>query len=341
MRIGLHDVADRAGVSTATVRKIFNGQAHRFAESTKVAVHAAAAELGYLPNSAARSIRKGRFEAVGVVLRHGGSSIDYNILKGVYREASRQDLRVSYAEMEDCGLGGSPETPRLLQELCVDGYIIHHGGELVPEAAERMHRSGFPFIYVNAHGAENCVLPDDVDAVRMGLDALAQRGHRRVVYVQLTESLGNANLLPHDSQEIRAAAFHRVCQQLTIEPATLTLQPSDREALVQAIVDDLGAPHRPTACLCNGFDLAVLVLLAAERLGLRVPDQLSLLCIESPYHVYSSAFQIDTLRVPASAMGSEAVRMLMECLKQECAPLPSRLVTYRHLAGNTLSDARE
>ena len=225
MTVTIHDVAKKAGVSTATVSLIYNQTEHakRLTEATRQRVRAVIAELGYQPNAGARSIRLKRYDSIGVNLAGEGSSIVpgqfyTHLLEGIENAVAEGDYLCVLGRTAD----QSEEVPKFLRMRCVDGFLaLHHLNEFTYNAAVR---AAIPLLMVNTrgpaciskpsankpesgrrvveyprHGMLGTVLYDDADSMTQVLEHLWAKGHHRVAY--LCSSIG------HDSHVNRLRAY--------------------------------------------------------------------------------------------------------------------------------------
>ncbi len=330
MRCTLQDVAAKTGLSTATVRQIFNGRAHRFSEKTQARVRAAAMELGYLPNSAARSVRQGRFNTVGLLLRHSGSAQDYNILKGVYAACVRKGLHVAYAETEDCHFDDPEAMPRHLCERCVDGYVVHHGMDLDPSVISVLHRIGVPIVWINARSEKNAVRPDDGGGVRLAVDHLRNRGHRFLGWIGASVRHDLAitfPFLPHYSAMERLRAFEAACKAAQVESAVLNGSYGSYDDLVHGVVSFL-LDSGVTGVVTNGFVLTPELLLRAQQMGLAIVDLPETVSFVTGQPVNTPGLEQWILRVPAQEMGVAAVEMLLELMRDPAQDMGAVVVPY-------------
>lgn len=335
MACTLQDIADRTGFSTSTIRQIFNGRAHRFSEKTQALVRAAATEMGYMPSAAARSVRRGRFDAVGVLLRHGGSNQDHNILKGVYEAARNYGLSVTYGETEDSQLHDPDLAPRLLKERCVDGFIVHHGQELDPRVTENLRRLGVPIIWVNADEPCNCVRPDDEGAVTRAVHFLLEQGHQRIGWVNMKirgQATTPPRFRPHYSSPIREYAYRQVCRSENVPTQTLVETTETFEAMIRSLAAFLTQADAPTAIISNAPVLTPELVIAAQRLNINLSLPRSVITFSSRPFVPLEGLELHNLLVPGYKMGLEAVRLLRERIENNGSDLPAMLVEYPALA---------
>jgi LacI family transcriptional regulator len=122
-RVSLRDVASRAGVSTATVSRVFSDVAHPVRESTRRAVVDAATELGFEPNRLARSLVTTRSQAIGVIVHDISDSYFGDIVRGLEDELSRADYRLLIAST-DRDAEKEVSYLRALMAQQVDGIVL-------------------------------------------------------------------------------------------------------------------------------------------------------------------------------------------------------------------------
>lgn len=333
MTVSPKEIAERAGVSTATVRQIFNGRAHRFSEKTQAKIRALAEELGYRPNAAARSVSRGRFDAVGILLRHGGRHQDHNILKGVYEAARNCGMSVNYGEVDDTEFEDSERLPRLLKERCVDGLIVHHGRELDAEVTERFSQLHVPIVWVNANVPCDCVRPDDEGAVNQAVHEIAAKGHKRIGWINCeihaNRRRQHSSLFSsHYSSTIREEAFRQGCREVGASQRILVDTVSSLDAMVRIIAGFFSKPNAPTAVISNSpiFTSDLIVAAQQANISLSLP-QIAVAFASEPYRPFTG-IETYNLSVPAYQMGLEAVDMLREKIKQKGRSIPVLRVSY-------------
>lgn len=273
----VREVAQRAGVSSATVSYVFNGRANRpsVPDATRQRVLQAAAEVGYEPNHAARSLRRQRSEVVCLVRTAVGGPWVEVLTEQLYEMAAARDHSVITLVVE------SPERAehalRVLRRRYADGVIFtptffrfpqqelsslaDRGVQLVVFDEETEPR-GFDVVRVNA--ARACA-----EAVRY----LIGRGHRRIAY------LGHREDLDDHARSDRYAGYSeamlgggaRIDERLVVEGA------DSREEAYLAARRLVSLRDRPTAVFCASDRSALAMMWAVRDMGLAVPDDLAVI----------------------------------------------------------------
>jgi DNA-binding LacI/PurR family transcriptional regulator len=173
LTVTIHDVAKKAGVSTATVSLIYNQTEHakHLSEATRQRVRAVIAELGYQPNAGARSIRLKRYESIGVNFVGDSHSITpgqfyTHLLEGIENAVADGDYLCVLGRTRDA----SEDVPKFLRMRCVDGVLaLHRLNESTYNAAVR---AAIPLLMVNTRGPAG-VLPQPAAAPEADRPALA------------------------------------------------------------------------------------------------------------------------------------------------------------------------
>jgi LacI family transcriptional regulator len=194
------EVAERAGVSEATVSRVFN-DVGPLKEATKRKVLEAARELGYEPNAIAQSFALGRSGHIGVVLPHVPKvhlfSAFYfsEILSGIgeaLRECGRDMLVLLRSPDEE------PDYAQLFRTRKIDACIVL-GARNIPhqlEALRELKRKGYPFCLVNQRYEGEGFSEADADHVQGSYDAtrhLLEQGYRRIAFINGSPEYSNSH----------------------------------------------------------------------------------------------------------------------------------------------------
>jgi len=314
-RVRLKDVAAHLGLSPTTVSLVMNRSpaARGIPPETQDRVRAAAEELGYRPNFIARSLRRQRTFAVGVLLPEISEGYAAGVLGGIEDQLlqegyfylvaghhSKQDLLDDYLQ--------------LLTERSVEGLILVNTPMDQPLS--------LPAVVVAGHrelpGVTNVVLDHEV-AARLALTHLAELGHRRIAFFKGhphsadTESRWQAIVAA--SAELGLEIDPRLTLQLSGGPAGEQFSPEEgyREGHVfgQKLLA-VGAPF--TALFAFNDVSAIGAMRAIVESGLRIPDDVSVVGFDD---ILSAAFQnpsLTTVRQPLHEMGRRAAAELLHKL---------------------------
>ncbi|MFD5226551.1 LacI family DNA-binding transcriptional regulator [Microbacterium sp. NPDC058342] len=327
------DVAARAGVSKATASRALSGGGY-VSDAARAKVQAAARELSYVAHSSATSLATGRTLSVGVIMPSLHRWFFAELLSGIQQGllASGQDL-VLYGVQDE-----SSERSRLFEEVLprrrLDG-IIAIG--IQPRAAEleRLVQVESPLVCVGAysHGV-SAVAIDDEGAARLATEHLIDLGHRDIVFLG-----GRADAATHAFGDDRRRTGYRSAMtaaglesRIRHAPGPPTM-PGGYEAGVRMLGD---RQRRPTAVVAVCDEAAIGGIIAARRLGLSVPAELSVVGIDD--HEHAEMFALTTVRQRPHAQGLAAVELLRRRMEEPDAEplrqvLPAELVVRSSTAG--------
>ncbi|WP_216693976.1 LacI family DNA-binding transcriptional regulator [Dietzia psychralcaliphila] len=182
-RTTLRDVAQAAGVSVPQASLALNGQG-RVAAGTVRRVRDAADRLGYRPNPAARALRLGRVDAVGLITRNLSNSYFLDVLRGMEAVTSS---RGSHVVVMDSGYDSATELAavRRMADGQVSALAIAPVGGTEAVDWWRANRPELPIVQINTSPSPvvTTVGPDNTRAVTLAVDHLAGLGHRRIGFV--------------------------------------------------------------------------------------------------------------------------------------------------------------
>lgn len=334
----LATIAAHTGLSRATVTHVLNGRAaeQRIRPETSQRVLEAAQELGYRANASARAIRAGRFGSVALVQSQLGRYLPAELLNGLTKAMAAQDLHLVLTQVANVDDSGESYLAHTMRALSVDGVFINRHGDSPPPFLERIRRLRIPAIFLNSKQDVDCIYPDDVQGGELATGTLLRLGHERIAYVGTEE-----RCLPHYSERDRRSGYERAMVSAGRAPWVHRIpvdwrSPGEPHAdrRVEAAVRLLKRRDRPTAVVAYELTESMAVVRAALLLGLRIPEELSLIHFHS--HVDDRCFlPVHTVSNMMQQVGEGAVTMLLEKIENPDQTLPSRAVPEVLLEGAT------
>ena len=322
----LVDIAKAAGVSHSTVSRVLNGNGQRLrptcvkrAERIKELADA----MGYRTNSFARGVRNGRFGNVGLLLGLDPlrSAVPIPLLQSITTSLQEHQLTLSLAMLPDEAMGQEGLVPQLLREHMADGLLVYYTDHFPAGMIERIQQHKEPTLWMNVKMPHSCIHPDDHDAGRRAAEHLLGLGHRRIAFVDLSHRPSDPSI--HYSAHDRYAGYAEAMRDTGLTPRRLWHEQVDQtHRRVEFATGWLRETDRPTAVVTLGSGTDLAVLHAAAMLGLRVPEDLSVVTFGS--HVSAIlGTPLTTLMHPHDALGREAVAVLLRRIKHpERRPRP-------------------
>ncbi|MCX5413970.1 LacI family DNA-binding transcriptional regulator [Streptomyces sp. NBC_00059] len=303
------DVARHAGVSTAAVSKVMRN-AYGVSPAMQERVKAAIAELGYRPHAAARGMR-GRTYTIGVLLDNVRNAFFADILDGIRDELRRSEYTVLIG-----AAGFAPDdqarTIRSMVDRQMDGLILIAPGtsreEVLATAAST------PTVVLGHHdGSDTHDSVVDADDIGAGLvvDHLVSLGHRDIALVSAPGT--KANQWKRTPEIVLTDGYLKAMERHGLaEHARVLHAAYSDEGGFKAGMTLLTAENPPTAVM-TGADVAALgIYRAAHELGLRIPDDLSLVGYNNTALAALATVQLTSVDQAGHMMGSTAARMLIE-----------------------------
>lgn len=335
----LLDVARAAGVSRTTVSNAFN-RPDQLSETLRSKILAEATKLGYAgPNPVARMLRTGRTDTIGLI---SPDPLGYlftdpaaiALLRGI----------ASACEPQHTGLlilpADAPEAMAArVGEAVVDGFILYCGEENTP-VLDALARRGLPSVAVDldAFSLGPEVTVDDRGGAAAAARHLLSLGHRELAILSLDCS-SRRHRGPISPERRVASRFKPTRDRLSgyldtltaagIDPdrvPTLEEPENDPEAAERVALGLLRGRPRPTAILAMSDLLAIGVMRAAQRLGLKVPDDLSVVGFDDVPLAQDLAPPLTTVRQPLTEKGRLAAAVLLGTAPPPTAPLPTELI---------------
>jgi DNA-binding LacI/PurR family transcriptional regulator len=320
---GIADVASRAGVSKATASRALTGHGY-VAPETRERVQQAARDLGYVASSSAASLVTGRTHTIALVVPRVGRWYFGEIIEGIERSLMRlgYDLTLYVAEPD------SRDRDRLYRHFLArkrfDGVIAV---ALEPDDSDLESLVGFakPTVCIGNTLAGIVTLGiDNVAIGRMITQHLLALGHTRVAFIGATPEGDPPARDVDDRQEGYVQAMREAGLPVTVHPSALTIT-AGYSAATSALAD---ADARPTAIVGACDEVAIGAIIAAQRLGIAVPSQLSAIGVDG--HDYAEMFALTTVEQDPCRQGEDAVAMLMSMMDGTQPPerttAPARMV---------------
>jgi DNA-binding LacI/PurR family transcriptional regulator len=307
----IRDVAARAGVGVGTVSRVLNdspGVAH----ATRKRVRAVMDELGYRPSTTARNLSLGRTQTLGVIAPFFTSASVVERLRGIHDVVGESvyDLTLFNIETRE---QRRIALRRFARRERVDGVIVISLPLTVAEV-RALDRAGVPAVLVDVAQA---MLPnvaiDDVAGGALAARHLLDAGHRRVAFIGdvKDDAFGFA------SSERRLQGFRGALREAgaTLPAAYVKRGPFGRESAGQLTRQLLGLRQRPTAVFAASDVQAFGVLDAAARVGLTVPDDLSVMGFDDIE--LAGAIGLTTVRQPLRESGRIGAQLLLGALDSD------------------------
>lgn len=320
----IQTVAEQAGVSVATVSRVFN-LPDKVAPATRALVERIAQEIGYLPNASARTLRTQRSRVLGVVLPTLLNPTFAECLQGIAEAA----VAGGYAIVPvTTGYELAAEQRAVNQLLAggVDGVILVVSNPSTAVALERLRVAAVPYVLAyNAHPAHPCVSVDSEGASAEVVAHLVRLGHRRIAMVSGT-------LAASDRAQQRYRGFLAGMAAAGLEAPPLVEVPFVETAVtaLARYLTEASPAARPTALFCSNDLLAIRSIRAAHLSGLRVPQDLAVVGFDGIALGEDLTPALSTVTQPNHDIGRHSVELLVRALAGGGAPTAASSLLMPH-----------
>lgn len=315
----MSDIANRAGVSPTTVSFVLNDrpEASRIREKTRLKVLQAAEELGYRSNHWASAVRTGNTKMLGFL---GGNTEEEHVgrmLQGALEAADAQGYTLKLLRLDSFD-DSARQVIRRSSELRLMGMLaLHLPQDTLEELHSEARESGTPLVLMDARSASRDitqVVSDDEGGIAAGIEHLVQLGHSKIAMI--CDQSKTPISLSTTRKEAFLAAMSRhnlpVLPDYVQDGAFRLREPSARAA---HFLLTLPPERRPTAIFCSGDLMALATLQMASELGIRVPQELSIVGFANM--TFTEFAQLTTIEQPFMQMGRTAVETLLGIIRDK------------------------
>lgn len=324
----LEEVAVRAGVGRGTVSRVINGSP-RVSDATRAAVEAAVAELGYVPNTAARALAANRTDAIALVVpepetRFFAEPYFSDMLRGVGAAISETEMQLLLIFA-----GSDRERERLAQYLAahrVDGVLLvsTHADDPLPDLLAQLE---IPAVISGPRSAAETLTSVDSDNYgggRQAVEHLLSRGRRKVAHITGRLDVYGAQRRVDGYREALEAAGHEVDEAL-IEPGDFT-EEGGRRAMTRLLsrCPDLDAVFAGSDVTAAGARQVL------REQGRRIPEDVALVGYDDSAIARHMDPPLTSVRQPIVEMGRAMIDLLLEEVADR-RPTASRVLERRRL----------
>ncbi|MEW9554354.1 LacI family DNA-binding transcriptional regulator [Nonomuraea sp. NPDC050783] len=304
--VSIKDVAAHAGVSPGTVSNVLN-RPDKVAPATRERVEAAISELGFVRHGSASTLRAGHSRTIGLSVIDIGNPFFTEVAAGVEDVASELGYAVILGNS-----AGSPDKEdrnlRVLAEHRVRGVLITPSGE-DPARLDRLREHGISVVLVDhpAHRPDQCaVAVDDVAGGRAAVAHLLARGAREIACITGPLTIRQCVERREGARAALRDAGLDPGGLRVVEAATMTARGGEKAGA------ELLAGALPEAVFCANDLLALGVLRALLRAGVRVPEDVALIGYDDIDFAAASTVSLSSMRQPTYQLGRIATELLLD-----------------------------
>lgn len=316
----MRDVAELAGVSVTTVSHVIN-QSRPVSDELRSRVLNAMAELGYQPNTLARSLRRGKTHTIGIIIPDSANPFFAEVARGIEDTSFEHGYSVILCNTDN-DLERESLYTGVLVEKQVDGILFVAAG-LSAENIQTLQKRGMPLVIVDRQvsGVEvDSVLTDNLQGGLLATRHLIGIGHKRIGCI-----VGPSDLTPSAA---RITGYQQALSEIGVsyDEALIVKGDFQYESGFEAANQLLSMDVPPTAIFAFNDLMAVGALSNALERGLVVPDDLSLVGFDDVRPALYANPPLTTVRQPKHEIGVLATQMLLERMLEPTLPPRTRVL---------------
>jgi DNA-binding LacI/PurR family transcriptional regulator len=326
--VTIADVAEQAGVSTATVSRVLNGSG-RVNPATAKRVRDAIERLGYFPQAAARNLARRKTNTLGVMLREIGNDFAAQMLRGIEASTSRSNYDLLIASNHNDEHNTRNQLP--LGPHNTDGLIVLTGC-LSQENISRLHFAGFPLVLLYENPPDQLPIPSIHIENRQGtcqlIDHLIEiHGYEQIAFLRGPENNQDSELREAGLRDSLAAHGLSLNPDL-IGEGLYNEEPAQR--IVQTWVKE---GKKPDAIFGGSDEGAIGAVMGLKSLGIHVPEEIAVVGFDDLTHARLLSPPLTTVHAPTEKVSMLAVETLINLLQGDVVDqticLPTELVIRR------------
>ena len=311
--MNIYDIAERAGVSIATVSRVINGNGPVSAQTTKKVLKVID-ELGYRPNVFAQGLNTNSMRTIGVLTTNICDLYYATAIHTIEQNAKKS----GYDVLLSCTTSGVEDKKKhigLLLEKRVDGLILI--GSIFRETSNNTHileaAKSVPVVLLNScvegKGVYSVYCEDDAGA-RMAAGHLIAGGRRHIAYINDVTTYSGRNKLE---------GYHLAMEQAGLAPDVVTVPPGI-DGGWQAAEQLLSRTILPDGIACSEDELAAGVLKKLAQAGVRVPDDVAVVGYNDSLLARCTTPELASVNSKVRELSAYALETMVKCIETGMAP---------------------
>jgi len=304
------DIAKLAGVSTATVSRAL-ANPEKVTDTTKKKVESAAAQLGYAPNAIARSLRTRESKTVVVILPDISNHFFTDIIKGIEAVAHNKGYKVLVGDA-DGSVSRVNKYLELVYSKQADGVLSLTADIPIAQIIDDNGKAKFPLVMACEHFKDLAIPSVHIDneySAGCVIESLVQMGHYKIACIS-----GHPD---NPISRSRLSGVKASMEKWKLQLPECYIGEGDYSFLsgYEAAQTLLNLVDPPTAIFCFNDEMAIGVLKRATQMGVKIPEELSVIGFDNiPFSEYCSP-QLTTVHQPRQLIGESAMKLLLSILR--------------------------
>ncbi|MCP8617576.1 LacI family DNA-binding transcriptional regulator [Salirhabdus salicampi] len=319
----IYDVAKKANVSAMTVSRVINNHPS-IKEETRKRVEKAIKELDYIPNRSAQSLISKDSKLLSLIVTDVSNPFFTSIARGAEDKAHEEGFQLVFSNTDE-NIEKESSYIKSAVSRGIDGMLLTPAGDASTKNVEALTRHHIPFVLIDRDVEAidtDIVIGDNVDGTNKLLNHLYELGHERIGFVTGPATVSNVReregayvdfLKKHQLPINENWMFRTDLRKVKTSTYIKTLLTMPKES-------------QPTAIYCSSNFLAVDLVNNLHVFGIRVPDDISVVCYDDPHPMplHNSFFTV--VNQPAYQFGYKGMEMLINRIENKEAKQSQKII---------------
>ncbi len=311
----IKDIAERAGVSTATVSNVIKGKRNKVSTETIEKIEKIITELNYVPSMGARILSEKRSKIIGVICTF--MNVKDNSLKDPFTAellgVIENEIRKNGYYMMLYASNKPEEIKNLVSTWSVDGLIFAGINEKTYNNLRKISKK--PVVVIDGYYKNDDfynVGTNDEEGGYIITKYLIDKGHKNIIFVDETNKKGNS-IKTVDGERLKG--FKRALKEIGIKYTTnnhVYIDPLNKEKSFDEIKN-----KNSTAVVCSSDNIAFEVINGLKKRNICVPENISVTGFDDVYLSSLSSPALTTINQNINEKGEKAVRMLINIIEEK------------------------
>lgn len=309
MKATIKDVASHAGVSIKTVSRVINKET-AVRQQTVDKVMAAVDALNYKPNAAARSLASSSSYVVGFIYDNPNAFYIIELQNGILDACSDLGYELMIHPCDSTSDDICEQLLKMVRHTRVTGLVLTPPFSEMQQVTETLTEAGVQFVRILSsdapeQDANNCIYVKDKSAAQALTQHLIDQGHKKIAYFTGNDS--------HNSSRLRQQGYLAAMQKNNLGPTEALIFEGDYsfESGAKRAREVLATPDRPTAIFAANDEVAAAVLFEARRMGVKVPEELSVTGFDDSPFSRQVWPRLTTMHQPNQEIAIQAATLLI------------------------------
>lgn len=312
----IKDIADKAGVSTATVSNVIKGKKGKVSEKTIEKIEKIIEELNYVPSMGARILSEKRSKIIGVICNF--MNVTDNSLKDPFTAellgVIESEIRKNKYYMMLYASNKPEEIKKLISTWSVDGLIFAGINEKTYNSLIKISKK--PIVVIDGYYKNKDfynVGTNDEEGGYIITKYLIEKGHKNIIFADETNKKGNI-IKTVDGERLKG--FKRALKEMWIEYTTenhIYIDTFNK----QKSVDKILKHKNITAVVCASDNIAFEVINCLKNRNIKIPEDISVTGFDNVYLSNLSSPTLTTINQNINEKGCKAVNMLIDIIEEK------------------------